>query len=118
MNMLDNSDKRDSYNAISNSKHQDIIDRINRNEERLDSIISSINNLEKALEEFKSNKKNIYLLSRYYGSNNWFKDKKAYESNKIPKVKAGVLSEDAVWDVLDDIDNLILKMKKIIDNYK
>ena len=91
-------------------------ERIIKNEERLDSVLSSIKNLEKALEEFKKNKRNIYLLNRYYGSNNWFKDKEAYENNKI-KVKAGVLSEDAVWNMLDNIDDLIIEMKKIVKGF-
>ena len=91
-------------------------ERIIKNEERLDSVLSSIKNLEKALEEFKKNKRNIYLLNRYYGSNNWFKDKEAYENNKI-KVKAGVLSEDAVWNMRDDIDDLIIEMKKIVKGF-
>ncbi len=91
-------------------------ERIIKNEERLDSVLSSIKNLEKALEEFKKNKRNIYLLNRYYGSNNWFKDKEAYENNKI-KVKAGVLSEDAVWNMLDDIDDLIIEMKKVVKGF-
>ena len=91
-----------------------MIERIIKNEERLDSTLSSIKKLEDSLNEFKLNKKNIQLLKKYYGSPNWFKDKECYESNTIPKIKAGVLSEDAVWNMLDDIDNLIIEMKEII----
>ena len=52
-----------------------MIDRISKNEERLDNIIKSINNLRTAINEFKNNKKNISLVNKYYGSKNWFKDK-------------------------------------------
>ena len=38
----------------------------------------------------------------------------AYEKNTIPKIKAGVLSEDAVWDMLDDVNNVIKEMKEIV----
>ena len=92
-------------------------DRIKKNEERLDNINNCIKNVENALEEFKKNKKNINLLNKYYGSANWFKDKEAYEKNEIPKLKAGVLSEDAVWNMNDDIKELILEMKSIVKNF-
>ena len=94
-----------------------MIERININEERLDKALATIKKLEEAIEDFKSNKKNIQLVSKYYGSNNWHKDKEAYENGSIPKIKASVLSEDAVWNMLDDVDNVILEMKKIVNSY-
>ena len=93
------------------------IDRIRKNEERLDNINNCIKNVENALEEFKKNKKSINMLNKYYGSNNWFKDKDAFEKNEISNVKAGVLSEDAVWNMNEDINDLITEMKAIIVNY-
>ena len=93
------------------------IDRIRKNEERLDNINTCIKNVENALEKFKKNKKNINMLNKYYGSANWFKDKEAYEKNEIPRMKAGVLSEDAVWNMNDDIKELILEMKLIVNKF-
>ena len=93
------------------------IDRIEKNEERLDNINDCIKNVEKALEEFKENKKNFNMLNKYYGSNNWFKDKEAYEKNEIPKIKAGVLSEDAVWNMNDEIKEIIIEMKSIVKSF-
>ena len=94
-----------------------MIERIIKNEERLDNILSNIKELENALNNFKLNKKNIYLVKKYYGSNNWFKDKEAYENNKIPKIKAGILSEDTVWNMLNDVDELIKEMNYIVKDY-
>ncbi len=94
-----------------------MIERINKNEKRLDDVLLSIKNLENALNEFKSNKNNIILLNKYYGSKNWFKDKEALENKKI-SVKAGVLSEDAIWDLNDQIKDLIIEMKDIIKKMK
>ena len=91
-------------------------ERITKNEERLDSILLSVKNLEDALNKFKLNKKNIYLLNRYYGSNNWFKDKDDYEKGHISNIKAGVLSEDAVWNMNEDIKELMLEMKRVIES--
>ena len=93
-------------------------ERITKNEERLDNILQSIDKLNEALDEFKNNKNNIQLLNKYYGSNNWFKDKEMYEKNLIPKVKAGVLSEDIVWNMFEDINELVKEMRLIIDEYE
>ena len=95
-----------------------MIERITKNEERLDKSIDCINNLEKAINEFKANKKDLSLLNKYYGSKNWFKDKEAYESNKIPKIKAGVLSEDAIWNMHEDLKEIIKEMEILIKEYK
>ena len=91
-----------------------MIDRISKNEERLDKLLLSVKELEKALENFKASKKDIDLLNKYYDSKNWIKDKDAYENGSIPKVKAGVLSEDAVWNLNEDINDLIKDMKSIV----
>ena len=92
------------------------VNRVTKNEERLDNINVSIKKLESALLEFEGNIKEIKLLNKYYGSKNWFKDKDDYENNKIPKVKAGVLSEDAVWNMNEDIKDIISDMKEIISD--
>ena len=91
-----------------------MIDRINKNEERLDKLLLSVKELEKALENFKTSKKDLDLLNKYYDSKNWIKDKEAYENGSIPRVKAGVLSEDAVWNLNEDINDLIKDMKSIV----
>ena len=93
-------------------------ERIEVNENRLDNINELIKRLESDLELFESNKKDINLLKRYYGSKNWFKDKEALENKKISNVKAGVLSEDLVWNTLEDLDSLIERMRKITKAYK
>lgn len=95
-----------------------MIKRITKNEERLDNILQNIKELELALSNFKKNKKDIALLNKYYGSKNWFKDKDDYENNKIPKIKAGVLSEDAIWNMNEDINDIIKEMGLIIKDYK
>ena len=95
-----------------------IVEEIETNEERLDNLKNLIERLEKDLEDFESNKKDINLLKRYYGSKAWFRDKEAFENKKISNVKAGVLSEDLVWNTLEDLDSLIERMRKITKAYK
>ena len=91
--------------------------RITKNEERLDSLIESIKSLNKSLESFKKNKKNYKLLNDYYGSKEWFKDKDDFEKSKISNIKAGVLSEDAVWNMNEEVSDLIDEMKSIIKDF-
>ena len=94
-----------------------MIDRIKENEKRLDNVLLSIKKLDEALNDFEINKKNIKILNKYYGSKTWFKDKDLLENGKIENIKAGVLGEDTIWDLLENIDLLIAKMKKIIKDY-
>ena len=94
------------------------INRININEKRLDDISICVTNRQKSLKKFKFYKKELTLLNRYYGSPNWFKDKDSYENNLLPKVKAGVLSEDAIWNLNEEISELLNEMKSIINDYK
>ncbi len=94
-----------------------MIDRITKNEERLDNLLDVVREVENVLAIFKLCKKDYYLLNKYYGSKNWFKDKEEYENGSI-KVKAGVLSEDAVWNLDERVNELILEMKHISDMYK
>lgn len=95
-----------------------MIGRINKNEERLDNIQETIKELELVLNKLKASKKDLKLLNKYYGSKNWFKDKEAYENNLIPKIKAGVLSEDAVWNMNEELNDLLEEIKKIINECK
>ena len=94
-----------------------MINRISKNEQRLDNIQLSIKKLEDALADFKLNKKDLDLLNKYYGSKSWFEDKEAFENKNIPQIKAGVLSEDAVWNMNENIKELIEEMKQIIKGF-
>ncbi len=91
-----------------------MINRIKENEERLDKISFSISNLEKALDDFTKNINELALLNKYYGSKEWFKDKDDYEKGKIKNIKAGVLSEDAIWDLDEKTRDLINRMDGIV----
>ena len=91
-----------------------MIERITKNEERLDRIKNCIKQMEEALSNMKDIQKDLALLNKYYGSKNWFKDKEAYEQGKIPKIKAGVLSEHAIWNMNEEYKDLIVEMKEMI----
>lgn len=89
------------------------IKRIQENEEKLDKLTKIVNNLENSLNEFEEALSLLEELNEYYGSQEWFYDKELYEKGKIERVKAGVLSEDAVWNLITDVKYLEEKMKEI-----
>jgi hypothetical protein len=89
------------------------MDRISRNEKKLNDILFSISKLEDALELFKNNISNIESVNKYYGSKAWFKDKDMHDKGII-SCKAGVLSEDAVWNMNEYVNDLISDMRDII----
>ncbi len=93
-----------------------MIDRIKINEEKLDTIISILDELDVSIDKLDSIKDLIKDVNDYYGSKNWFKDKRLLESGKIKDIKAGVLSEDEVWNTLKRINEYIDELNEIIDN--
>lgn len=90
-----------------------MLERIKLNEERLDNLVNVFNSLSKSLDDVEKAKEDLYLLNDYYGSSEWFSDKDDLENGKISNVTAGVLSEDAVWDLLVDVRELCDRMIKI-----
>ena len=94
-----------------------MIDRVKVNEDRLNESLLSIKELDRALKQFKSNKKNVDLVNKYYGSKGWFKDRDIFEKENITDVRCGVLSEDSVWNMNEDIKDLIVDMEEIIKIY-
>ena len=93
-------------------------ERIRKNEEKLDRIVEVVDRLATALFDFENIKKDIIDVNKYYGSNDWFNDKNLFEQGGVVDIKAGVLSEDAVWDVDVNIKELLEKMSEILDLYK
>ena len=62
---------------------------------------------EKALQEFAQLEEDIDTLNSYYMDGQWRNDFEADESGKLPKnLKRGVLSEDALFDLLEETDRL------------
>ena len=83
------------------------VDRITYMESLLDKSTEIINRLEQALEDFAALQPDIAELEAYYTSPQWRKDFEADEAGKLPKdLKRGVLSEDGVWNVLEDYRRL------------
>ncbi len=93
-----------------------MIERIEDNEKRLNSLLVSIKKVNEIMIELEKKQEDLFLLKKYYGSRKWFHDRDIYLKEKL-KIKAGVLSEDGVWNMLTDIDSLMIDMKRIIKKH-
>ena len=83
------------------------IDRITHMEALFDKSSEVIKKLETALEDFAELEPDIAELEVYYEGGDWRKDFEADESGKLPKgLKRGVLSEDGLWNLLEEYREL------------
>ena len=94
---------------------QEMVERIRVNEERLDTLQAAATELGVSLERFAGLKDTLAELDAYYGSPAWFADKESQEAGELPAdLKCGVLSEDAVYDLLTDVAELRCMMTQIL----
>ena len=76
-------------------------ERIEQMERCLDRAETAVKAAEAALEQLKAVKDDVRRLADYYGSALWRKDFEDNEAGLLPPgLKRGVLSEDAVWNLL------------------
>ena len=89
------------------------IERIKYFEEIFEETSAAVNNLSSALENYSAIQEKYFELMNYYGSN-WLKDYEDDESGKIPKdLKRGVLSQDAIYNLLAKNRELQIKILEI-----
>ncbi len=94
------------------------IERISKMEEYLDETRAAVDALQQALEAYTAVRKKLVRLETYYTGTQWMKDFEAWEARKLPSgLKCGVLSEDAVYDLLTDDRELTLQMSGLVRDY-
>ena len=87
-------------------------ERIKHMERQLDRASLAVMQLSNALEQYAEAQEALAQLSSYYGSKEWKDDFAADETGLLPQdLKRGVLSEDAVWNVLSDNRELQEQLK-------
>ena len=93
----------------------DRVKRIEEMERCLDASRKAVDDMAAAFEAYEAVQKDYKKLSDYYGSHRWMDDFEADEQGKLPQdLKRGVLSEDAVYDLLVDNHDLAVRMLKVI----
>ena len=90
------------------------IERIKKMERCLDRASQTVMRLSAALDEYADVQDALRQLSDYYGSDQWKHDFADDSSGRLPQdLKRGVLSEDAVWNLLEDVRDLKERMRNI-----
>lgn len=94
-----------------------MIVRICEMERCMDQASAAVKQMQSALEAFRQAQDSIALLSAYLGSDEWRQDLKADENGFLPPdLKRGVLSEDGIWNLLDDYREMAQQMNELSQN--
>ena len=95
------------------------IARIQQMERCLDRASQAVMRLSAALDEYANAQDALRKLSDYYGSDLWKHDFAADSAGLLPPdLKRGVLSEDAVWNLLEDVRDLKERMADMLKESK
>lgn len=82
-------------------------ERIKLMEQYLNRASQAVMRLSAALDEYQEAQTAIQELSAYYGSDTWKQDFNDDRQGRLPQdLKRGVLSEDAIWNLLEDCREL------------
>ena len=101
----------DCENAITYQMEQ--IERIKEMEQRLERAAKAVMEMSAALENYEAVLKDIEVLDAYYSSEEWKQDFADDEAGQLPAdLKRGVLSEDGIWNLLSDVSELNLRIRK------
>ena len=80
----------------------------------LDRASQAVMRLSAAIDEYADVQDALRQLSDYYGSDAWKQDFAADSAGLLPQdLKRGVLSEDAVWNLLEDVRDLKERIRKM-----
>ena len=90
------------------------IERIQCMEHNLDSAAEAVQHLSNALDAYTTSRPQLQELIDYYESPQWLADYDADNAGLIPTdLKRGVLSQDAVYDLLAEHRHLLDVMKQL-----
>ena len=86
------------------------IERIKQMEEYLDECTGTIEQMYEQLNRMEELREKMTALFQYYGSEEWYEDREG----EIPQdLKAGVLSEDLVYDAIMDVREEAFRMLEL-----
>lgn len=95
-----------------NTNNKEQLQRIRKMERHLVRAAFALKGLSSALDKYDEAKADIAALASYYGSDEWKQDFAADEAGRLPKnLKRGVLSEDGIWNLLEEHRELQERMK-------
>lgn len=91
--------------------------RITEMEQRLVRATAAVDELEAAIDQYEAARNDLAALNAYLGSPDWHSDRDDDEAGRLPNdLKRGVLSEDAIWNLLERTKELSEILKPEVDN--
>lgn len=91
----------------------DQLARISAMEERLNRAAGALCRLDAALADLETLRQDVAVLAAYYEGPLWRADFEADERGLLPPdLRRGVLSEDAVYDLLEEYDAVLEKLRQ------
>ena len=88
------------------------IERIKQMELRMEHAVKAVMELSVALDKYEAVQDDLTALNEYYGSKQWKQDFADDEAGRLPAdLKRGVLSEDALWNLLSDVSELNTRLR-------
>ena len=96
-------------------KITEVVKRVTEMEEIYDQALKIMDNVENSPEEFLGFQKELMRLADYYSSQDWKDDFALDEEGKLPQdLKRGVLSEDGLYDLLEESDRILERAREIL----
>lgn len=90
------------------------IERISLMEDRYDEVTRMLGELDEAIGEYEDFKDELEALKGYMDSGEWKEDYEADEAGQVPSdLKRGILSEDGLYNLLHDADQIIAHIKEV-----
>ena len=75
----------------------------------------AVEKLSEAVSGYEEIQDKYYELANYYGSVQWMDDYESDEEGELPAdLKRDVLSEDAVYNLISDHNNLMIRLHKAV----
>ncbi len=91
------------------------VERIQAMERALNEASGAVEALRTALEGYERVRPQLEKLTAYYESRQWMKDYEDDQAGRLPEgLRRGVLSEDAVYDLLTDVAEMEKAMAALI----
>ena len=87
-------------------------ERIEEMEKHFERASEVVDRLSSTLDDYAKVQESIKALEAYYGSKEWKKDFRDDEKGLLPPdLKRGVLSEDGIWNLLEEVRELKERMQ-------
>ena len=69
-------------------------------------------------EELETSASEVVLLKEYVVSGQWLEDYEADENGQVsPEVNRSVLSQDGLYDLLEDLDDLMHTFERLLERF-